>query len=237
MSRRIAAALAAGAALALGGCGLLPEPPGAAPPSAPSPRAGPTAPGHEVGLSAVERAAVRVRNVACAGVGSGSGFALAEDLLVTNAHVIEGASLLQLNTYDGREIEVDTSAAATVADLALVRTTQALPEVLAVAGADPEVGDEVSVAGYPGGGQLRTSTGTVLGYTDDQLGVNLDQVFALDVEVEPGSSGSAVVDADGAVVGVVYAASDRGLAYAVPVSVLQALLAQPEAFVPLAPCG
>lgn len=222
--------------LLLGGCGLLPQPPDPADPT-PAPPSATASPTLDVGLSAVEQAAVRVRNVACAGVGSGSGFALEEDLLVTNAHVVEGASALQLNTYDGREIEVDASAVATVADLALVRTAQPLPAVLPVAQSDPAEGDAVSVAGYPGGGPLRTASGTVLGYTEDQLGVNADEVLATDVEVAPGSSGSAVVDVDGAVVGVIYAAGDRGQAYAVPVSVLNELLDQPEAFAPLQPCG
>lgn len=221
--------------VALAGCGLLPQPPDSRVPSPAPDASGPTA-SAQVGLTVMQRAAIRVRNVTCGGVGSGSGFALAEDLLVTNAHVIEGASVLQLNTYDGREIEVETSAAATVADLALVRTVQPLPDVVPIAEADPVVGDEVSVAGYPGGGPLRISTGTVLGYTEDALGVNLDQVFAFDAEVAPGSSGSAVVNADGRVVGVVYAVSDRQVAYAVPVSVLHTLLATPEVLVPLQPC-
>jgi S1-C subfamily serine protease len=220
------------------GCGVLPEPPDPAPPPAPVSPVAPATPTalSPDGLSQVERAAVRVRNVACGGVGTGSGFALSEHLLVTNSHVVAGASVLQLDTYDGRDIEVGTADAATIADLALVRTTEPLPAVLPIAAADPRAGDPVSIVGYPGGGPLRTSTGAVLGYTSDALGVNADQVFATDARVEPGSSGSAVVDTGGAVVGVVYARGDNGLSYAVPVSVLRDLLARPESFLPLAGC-
>lgn len=238
---RTAAPILVGVLLA--GCGVLPEPPGAATSPVPdSPAAAVTATPTTArssspdGLSAVERAAVRVRNVACAGVASGSGFALDARLLVTNAHVVGGASQLQLDTYDGRDIEVGTAGAATIADLALVRTTGSLPAVVPMAAADPRAGDPVSVVGYPGGGPLRTSSGVVLGYTDDPLGANIGQVLATDAHVEPGSSGSAMVDEAGAVVGVVFARDDADRSYAVPVSTLRDLLHQPDQFVPLADC-
>jgi S1-C subfamily serine protease len=226
------------AALAGAGCGVLPGPPGPDPSPAPPPTVAPATPTalSPDGLSQVERAAVRVRNVACGGIGTGSGFALEAHLLVTNSHVVAGASVLQLDTYDGRDVEVAAAEAATIADLALVRTAQALPAVLPIAAADPRAGDPVSIVGYPGGGPLLTSTGAVLGYTDDALGANSVQVFATDAEVEPGSSGSAVVDTAGAVVGVVYARDDSGQSYAVPVSALRDLLAQPDSFRPLAGC-
>jgi S1-C subfamily serine protease len=224
--------------LGAAGCGVLPAPPGPDPSPAAPPTVAPATPTalSPDGLSQVERAAVRVRNVACGGIGTGSGFALEAHLLVTNSHVVAGASVLQLDTYDGRDVAVGAADAATIADLALVRTAEPLPAVLPIADADPRAGDPVSVVGYPGGGRLRTSSGTVLGYTSDALGANAGRVFATDAEVEPGSSGSAVVDTTGAVVGVIYARDDGGLSYAVPVSVLRDLLRRPEAFQPLAGC-
>ena len=57
-----------------------------------------------------------------------------------------------------------------------------------------------------------------------------------DAPVEPGSSGSAVLDADGRVVGVVYAKDQNGHSFVVPVSTLRAMLDDDTAFTPLTPC-
>ncbi len=232
----------AAALLVVAACGVLPDPPDdAGDPTAPVTEQTSTdlsapPPDSPDGFTVAERAAVRVRNVTCEGLGSGSGFALDEHLLVTNRHVVQGASVLQVSTYDGRDIDVTTSEVATIADLAVVRTADTLPAVATVAAGDPVEGDEVATVGYPGGGPLRTSTGVVRGYTDDPLGENLVRVFYTDAPVEPGSSGSAVVDPDGAIVGVVYAKSDDGLSFAVPVSVVRELLAAPAAFEPPQGC-
>lgn len=115
--------------LSLAGCALAPVPP---PPSdfrpAQSPMAasvsGSTvaAPAPAVtaaGFSKYEKAALRVRNIGC-GVSSGSGFAIADHVFITNRHVVGGATLLQVSTYDGRDITVNAVGAVVVADLALV---------------------------------------------------------------------------------------------------------------------
>lgn len=230
------------AGVVLSGCGVLPDPPEASDTTMPTvsgtasePDTAPTSLSPD-GFTRAERAAVRVRNVTCEGLATGSGFALEEHLLVTNRHVIEGALAIQVSTYDGREVDVGTAAVATIADLALVRTVEALPAAVLVAASDPEVGDPISVVGYPSGGPLTTSFGTVLDYTDDPLGANVERVFVTDAPVEPGSSGSAVVNEDGNVVGVVYARSDEGQSFAVPVSMLHELLDQPDAFAPPTGC-
>ncbi|HSK26000.1 MAG TPA: serine protease [Jiangellales bacterium] len=219
---------------ALTGCALqdeLPDFPQAVPfetgvPAEPSPQpdGAPTTLSPD-GFRTTERVAVRIRNVGCGGVGTGSGFAVGENVLVTNRHVVAGAETLQLSTYDGQDLLVETSGSAVVADLALVRTRDALPAAVTLAEADPEVGEDVEIVGYPGGGRLTSSKGRVLGYQDDPLGANAGRVMVTDAEAQPGSSGSPVYDDRGHVVGVVYAASKDGdAALAVPVSTLRQLL-------------
>ncbi|WP_427134937.1 trypsin-like peptidase domain-containing protein [Pseudarthrobacter sp. S9] len=131
--------------LALSGCGVAPVPPppvtNAAQTHAPaSPIAAPTAPAPIItlsGFSAYERAALRVRNIGCGGVSSGSGFAIADHVFVTNRHVVGGAALLQVSTYDGRDITVNAVGAVIVADLALVWTKESLPATLQLALSTP----------------------------------------------------------------------------------------------------
>lgn len=228
------------AALAAG-CGVLPELPEPMPTSVvPSvaPQADPV--GSENlspdGFDAVKRMAVRIRNVGCSSLSTGSGFALDERTLITNKHVVEGSKSLQVLTYDGRDIQVETASAAGLADLAIVRTSDDLPSAPTLAAADPAQGDTVTVVGYPEGGQLTVTQGKVVGTATDPLHENLGQVLVTDAQVEPGSSGSAALNEAGEVIGVVYAKStDASLL--VPVSTLRAMLDDSSAFATLPPCS
>jgi S1-C subfamily serine protease len=189
------------------------------------------------GFRTTERVAVRVRNVGCGGVSTGSGFAVSEDVLVTNRHVVAGADTLQVSTYDGQDLLVETAGAAVVADLAIVRTRSELPAAVPLADADPAVGDDIEVVGFPGGGRLTSRSGTVLGLEEDPLDANAGQVIVTDAPAEPGSSGSPMYDASGEVVGVVYAATEDGSrSLAIPVSALRPLLTDPELAGEVPPC-
>ncbi|WP_242496274.1 S1C family serine protease [Xylanimonas protaetiae] len=189
------------------------------------------------GFDAVQRMAVRVRNIGCGQLSTGSGFAIDANTLITNRHVVADAATLQVSTYDGRDVEVETASTANLADLAVVRTTDALPSAPTLADDDPRLGDPVTVVGYPEGGALTVTQGKVIGTQNDPLHENLGQVLVTDARVEPGSSGSAALDAAGRVVGVVYAKTDDGRSLLVPVSTLRAMLADTSAFTPVTPCS
>lgn len=180
------------------------------------------------GFSDYERAALRVRNVGCGGVSSGSGFAISSHVFVTNRHVIGGAAVLQVNTYDGHDIEVKTVGSVAVADLALVWTEEALPASLSLAADDPAVGTNVTAVGFPLGGPLTTTRGKVLSYGPDPVGWSSLPMLVNDAPIEHGSSGSPLINDRGQLVGVVYATD--GDQFAVPVSVLREVLNDPSAF-------
>ena len=189
------------------------------------------------GFDTVSRMAVRIRNVGCTALSTGSGFAIDATTLITNRHVVTESEELQVSTYDGRDISVTAASTAAIADLALVRTAEELPDHPELAEADPVAGDDVTVVGYPSGGTLTVTGGRVLGSVTDPLNEALGEVLITDAAVEPGSSGSAVLDTEGRVVGVVYAKNASGQSYFVPVSSLRALLADATAFVPTEACG
>ncbi|MEV7973130.1 serine protease [Cellulomonas sp. NPDC089187] len=188
------------------------------------------------GFDAAQRMSVRIRNVGCGSVSTGSGFAIDEHTLITNRHVVADSAELQLSTYDGRDVTVATSASAALADLALVRTDDALPSATRLGDSDPAPGDPITVVGYPEGGQLTVTSGRVIGTTPDPLHSNLGEVLLTDAQVEPGSSGSAVLDSSGAVVGVVYAKNQAGQSFVVPVSTLRGILADDAALIPAVGC-
>lgn len=216
------------ALLLLSSCGYLPSMPE---PLGPTPQGTSTSQHEELireddspdGFQSAQRIAVRVRNVGCQSLSTGSGFALDENTLVTNKHVIEDSSELQLETYDGRDVAVAASTMASFSDLALVTTADKLPQVAPIAKKDPKIDDVITVIGFPKGGALTKSTGRIISTEDDPLGVNLGEVFYTSAPVEPGSSGSAVLNVDGELVGVIYAKSGSGSLF-VPVSTLHELL-------------
>ena|GEM_PF-168115 len=216
--------------LAISGCATIPHFPPEVPANyVPAPQLTEVDSAHQGNLSAygfseAQRMAVRVRNVGCSSVTRGTGFAVNERTLITNRHVVEGTTKLQLSTYDGRDVDVTNSSVASIADLALVHTEEDLDAYPILADADPEPGDALTVVGYPGGGVLTVTSGVALAYKQDPLNENVGKVLVSDAEVEPGSSGSAVLDTEGRLVGVVYAKSNTGHSYIIPVSSLLGIL-------------
>lgn len=184
------------------------------------------------GFSQAQRMTMRVRNVGCDSLKTGTGFAYDAHTLITNRHVVEDTSELQVTTYDGRTIAVTAASVAAVADLAIITTEESIGAGAVLAQEDPVEGDAITVVGYPNGGQLTTVSGVVLGATGDPLGAALGTVLATTAPVEPGSSGSPVLNERGEVVGVIYAKNEAEQSFMVPVSLLRTLLDEDQLLVP-----
>jgi len=242
-SRSLFALGSLGALTALvAGCGMLPAEPGPLPsdyvPVVPSFSEAPQGNLSPDGFSAAQRMTVRVRNVGCEFLQTGTGFAVDAHTLVTNRHVIEDTKDLQVTTYDGTTIDVTAMSVTAVADLAIVTTEQSMGAFSALAQEDPLEGDAITVIGYPGGRQLTTVSGVVLGTAPDPLGAALGTVMVTTAPVQPGSSGSPVLNESGEVVGVVYAKNESEQSFMVPVSLLRTLIAEDQLLVPQAnTCG
>ncbi|WP_430866990.1 S1 family peptidase [Demequina aurantiaca] len=235
-------AATAAVTLALAGCSVLPQspPPLPALPSAipahnaqaESSPAPPSATEVADGFSEEEHVAMRIRARTCDAFSVGTGFMLDEYTVVTNRHVVEGAQTITLTTYDGEQYEGTASVIADFADLALVTVDKPL-EFAATIGADePEAGDLLDIVGYPLGGPLNTRTGPFLGQVPDSLVEGSDDVDRIKVQAEHGNSGSAVYDADGDVVGVLYATDEAGDSFAVTLASLNTFLADTSLHLP-----
>jgi S1-C subfamily serine protease len=167
---------------------------------------------------------VRIRNVSCQGIGTGSGFALTDDVLVTNRHVLAGAKELEVSTWDGRTLAVDTAFVGVLGDLGIAIVSGKLPRV-GTFGPPPVAGDSITAVGYPLGGPLTLSTGTVVDRTDgSDFGVP-GQVVRLTANVLPGNSGGPVLDRKGRIAAIVYAIEiASGFGLAIPVDTLRHLI-------------
>ncbi|MGC4175747.1 trypsin-like peptidase domain-containing protein [Demequina sp.] len=230
-------AVAAVAALTITGCGILPAAPSPAPtdfvPEVTASRGDASGALSPDGFSAAQRMSVRVRNIGCGFLATGSGFALDDHTLVTNRHVVDNAKHIEISTYDGRVVQATAASATTIADIAIVTTKESIGQSYAdLASSDPVEGDVITVVGYPSGGRLTTTSGVVIGPTSDPLGRAVGQVLASTAQIELGSSGSAVFNAGGQVVGVIYAKNDSDQSFIVPISTLNSLLDEPSLLVP-----
>jgi S1-C subfamily serine protease len=243
--RRLALALAAAALAA--GCGLVEAPPeapaGNAPavlPDAPAARgiAGVTVPtlSRDGYQRRAERVTVRVRNLSCQGVGTGSGFAVDASTLVTNRHVVAGADLLEVNTSDGRTLEVATAEVGVLGDVAFVGVDGTLPVAASLDGR-AEPGSEIAAVGYPLGGPLTLSRGVVIDRIDGSRFDVPGPIVRISAEVQPGNSGGPLLDRQGRVAGVVYAIEiATGLGLAIPMDTVESLLAA-GGTTTVPPCG
>jgi S1-C subfamily serine protease len=166
-------------------------------------------------------ATARVVTRSCETQVTGTAFLVAPGYLLTNAHVVAGASTIRVTTGDG-------VADATVVmfdpdlDVALLLAPEVTGPVLRFARETPPRGTVAAALGYAGGGPLVVMPAGVSGaypatgrdiYGEDRV---LRDILELRAAIEPGDSGGPLVLADGTVGGVVFAESrtDESVGYA-----------------------
>lgn len=148
----------------------------------------------------------------------GSGFFVAPDLILTNAHVVSMDDTVRILFSDGRQLEGHVEERHTQLDMALVRVPSAAAEPLLLGDATGlRTGDRVVFVGTPEGMDFTVHEGIVSHTARQVLGVAYLQI---DANVNSGNSGGPVLDTTGRVVGIVTAKVDgaEGLGIALPVN-------------------
>ena len=205
----------------------------------PAPVTGPPPSELPVPAAVVENATPSTVNVEAFGCGSGfegSGFVVRPGLVVTNAHVVAGADRIRLRRTDGTTVPATIQHFDSDRDIALLASADVDRAPLSLR--DAEIDEGAAVIGYPGGQDTpRVAAARV---ADDRPTVGRDlygqgrierRVLYLSAQLRQGDSGSAVIGADGAVIGVVFAVSpdNANTAYALHVQeVREALQASPS---------
>ncbi len=170
--------------------------------------------------------------------GVGSGFLVSSDgLILTNNHVVAGASSLTVVLDDTRSVQATVVSTDPAHDLALIKVD--------VTGLTPvTLGDSASVQV----GQLAIAIGSPLGTFTDSVtqgivsGVNrtitvsdqatrsqqdLSGLIQTDAAINPGNSGGPLLDASGSVVGIITASSSNAqdMGFAIPINQAKAMIA------------
>jgi len=200
-----------------------PATPAAVPMPAPPAIAVPGAPLEDV-ISAAMPAVVRIES----SVGSGSGFFVKPDTILTNVHVVGGNVTVTVRRQDGVTAAARVETTASELDIAVLRISNADPNQATLrlgSGTQARAGQEVMALGSPLGLQ-NTVTRGIVSAVREVGGLTLVQT---DAAINPGNSGGPLIARSGEVIGIatmgMRSSVAQGLSFAVAIDHAQALLA------------
>lgn len=168
----------------------------------------------------------------------GSGVIVGDQgMILTNNHVVEGATDIRVVANDGREYRVELVLADAATDLAVLRVlnpNRSFPTVPFADSDQLEVGDLVLAIGNPFGVGQSVSSGIVSALARTGMGITDYQFFIqTDAAINPGNSGGALVDMNGHLVGINTAIFTRsggsqGIGFAIPSNMARVIAAAGE---------
>ncbi len=159
-----------------------------------------------------EPSIVKVEGQGCGGVVEGSGFVVAPNEVVTNAHVVAGVKHPFVQDGNGTHKTTVVSFDPNL-DLAILLTSNLAGKPLKTNGNTVPAGTAAAVAGYPGGGGFTAIPAAVLdnfiatGRNIYNQGETERQIYSVKSDIEEGNSGGPLITQDGSVIGVVFAKS------------------------------
>lgn len=182
----------------------------------------------------------------CDRIITGSGFVIARDRVMTNAHVVAGVDDPVVTFPDAAPKAAKVVLFDPESDLAVLAVPDLGLKPLTFATTAPTQGATAAAVGYPNGGPLRAQPMRVRG-SHELLGNDIydeqqvtRRVLSLRGDIQPGNSGGPLVDGEGDVYGVIFAASltDPDTGYALARSEAQPMLdAAPAATEPVSTGG
>lgn len=158
--------------------------------------------------------------------GAGSGVILSKDgYIVTNHHVIDGASKITVTTRSGKSFEAKLIGSDSATDLAVLKieAEDLQPAVLGDS-SKLNVGDTAVAIGNPLGSLGGTVTSGIISALDREVTIDNQkmQLLQTNAAINPGNSGGGLFNANGELIGIVNAKSSgdsiEGLGFAIPIN-------------------
>jgi S1-C subfamily serine protease len=177
----------------------------------------------ETAIQVGRRAGPSVVSVRRDGV-MGSGVIVRQDgVVLTNAHVVGDAPLVEVGLADGRRLAGRVLGRDPTVDVAVVRLDARDLPAAPLADSDRlEVGQTAIAIGNPLGLERTLTRGVVSAVNRSPRGFGLDGLIQTDAAISPGNSGGPLLDSQGAVIGintaVIAAPGASGLGFAVPIN-------------------
>lgn len=165
--------------------------------------------------------------------GTGSGVIFdAQGYIATNYHVVQGAQELAVSLSDGRVLTGKVIGVDPATDLAVVKVDETNLPVAALGDSDSLLVGEPAIAiGNPLGLEFKGSvTAGVISALNRsiEIGERKFKLIQTDAAINPGNSGGALVNADGAVVGInsakISVAGVEGIGFAIPINTARPIL-------------
>ena len=158
--------------------------------------------------------------------GAGSGVIISEDgYIVTNNHVIEGASSIQVRTKDGETYQASLVGTDAENDIAVVKIDASGLSAAVIGDSDSlVVGEDAVAIGNPLGSLGGTVTRGIVSALDREITIdgNTMHLLQIDAAINPGNSGGGLFNSSGELVGIVNAKSSasgiEGLGFAIPIN-------------------
>ena len=165
--------------------------------------------------------------------GLGSGVIVsAEGYLLTNSHVVAGATDIEVQLTDGRQAQAKLIGLDAETDVAVLKIEMDRLPVIAFGDAENlQIGDAVLAIGNPFNVGQTVTSGIVSALGRSQLGINTFENFIqTDAAINPGNSGGALVDSEGNLVGINTAIFSRsggslGIGFAIPTGTARQVMA------------
>ncbi len=147
---------------------------------------------------------VKISVTACGDRSSATGVVIGEGLIITAAHAVGDAGLVRI---DGPSIVTGEilGVFADGRDLALIEVDTGTIAAPTLAPA-PDLGDPITVVGYPAGGARTTTVGPRVNAPDLAAQLFRGELVGLDADIGVGFSGGPALDADGNLIGIVVGA-------------------------------
>jgi len=166
--------------------------------------------------------------------GEGSGVIVSADgYIVTNNHVVDGATELTVSMAEKREMQARVVGTDAKTDIALIKVdARDLPHVVLGNSSKVEVGDIALAMGNPFGLGQTVTMGIISATGRGGLGIeDYEDFIQTDASINPGNSGGALVNTRGELIGINTAILSRsggnqGVGFAVPVDLVRHVMTQ-----------
>ena len=163
----------------------------------------------------------------------GSGFIVnADGYVVTNNHVVDGATEIKVTLADGRELAAKVLGRDPKTDLALLKIdATGLPLIALGDSTQLQVGEPVMAIGNPFGLEQTVTTG-IVSATGRVIGEGpYDDFIQTDASINPGNSGGPLINSKGQAVGINTALVSQsggsvGIGFAIPINLAKPVLTQ-----------